>query len=66
MTAAQINDPRSWFGIQQVVLHDAPGAPADELTRFAGLFAGETPPTLADVKRALRGLVPRRGGRLGR
>jgi hypothetical protein len=50
LTPAQITDPRSWFAINRVVLHDTPGAPADELTRFAGLFAGDGPRTLADVR----------------
>jgi hypothetical protein len=51
LTAAQITDPRSWFTVSRVVLHDTPGAPADELTRFAPLFAGETPASVADTRK---------------
>ncbi len=31
-------DPRSWFGITRALLHDGKESPADELTRFRGLF----------------------------
>jgi len=42
-------DPRSWFGITRALLHDAKESPADELTRFRGLFQGDTP---ADAEQA--------------
>jgi hypothetical protein len=45
----QAADPRSWFGLRRVLLHDEPGPPADELTRFAALLAGEPPKDLAEV-----------------
>jgi cytochrome c553 len=50
LTAAQINDPRSWFDINRVVTHELPGPPADELTRFARLFTGEVPHALGAVR----------------
>jgi len=34
---------RSWFGVTGIVTHARPGQPADELTRFATLLAGEPP-----------------------
>ena len=34
-------DPRSWFGITRALLHDGKESPADELTRFRGLFEGD-------------------------
>jgi hypothetical protein len=49
LTDAQINDPRSWFAISRIVAHDAPGSPADELTRFKTLFDGDVPDTMAEV-----------------
>jgi hypothetical protein len=45
----QARDPRSWFGITRALLHDKEEEPADELTRFEFLFAGDTP---ADLKAA--------------
>jgi hypothetical protein len=51
----QIADDRSWFGITRAVFHNAPKTPADELTRFRGLFEGTgategvPPSTLGDV-----------------
>ena len=36
-------DKRSWFSVTNIVTHDAAGVPADDLARFAALFAGETP-----------------------
>ncbi|MGE3316219.1 MAG: DUF1549 domain-containing protein, partial [Planctomycetaceae bacterium] len=41
LTAAQIQDPRSWFGVTRVVLHNAPFTPVDELNRFSPLFSGD-------------------------
>ena len=37
------NDPKSWFGVTRVVLHDGEESPADELTRFQSLFQGDPP-----------------------
>jgi len=45
----QIADPKSWFGLSRVYLHDKPQSPADELSRFADLFAGDSPKDLAGV-----------------
>lgn len=45
----QAADPRSWFGFTRVVLHDKDATPADELTRFENLFAGDAPRDLAGV-----------------
>lgn len=50
LTEAQINDPRSWFAVTRIVAHDTPGTPADELTRFAALFAGEAPKSMVEVQ----------------
>lgn len=33
-------NPRSWFGITRVVLHDLPETPIPELSHLTGLFAG--------------------------
>ncbi len=46
LTAEQIHDPRSWFGVTRVVLHNAPLTPKDELARFESLFAGDLPTDL--------------------
>jgi len=43
LSAEQIRDPKSWFGVTRVVAHNAPFAPVDELARFAPLFAGGVP-----------------------
>jgi hypothetical protein len=50
LTEAQINDPRSWFEVTRIVAHDSPGSPVDELSRFATLFAGDPPKSLADAR----------------
>ena len=42
----QARDPRSWFGITRALLHDKEEEPADELTRFHSLFAGDAPSDL--------------------
>jgi hypothetical protein len=42
-------NPRSYFGITRVVLHDGDSPPAAELSHLAPLFAGEIPHSLADV-----------------
>lgn len=39
----QAADPKSWFGIARVFLHDVPRMPADELDRFESLFEGGSP-----------------------
>src|SRR5262249_47435157 len=39
------DEKRSWFGITKIVVHDEPGTPADELTRFASLYSGDAPQT---------------------
>ena len=48
---AEMNDPRSWFGITRVVQHPAGLPPLDELERFEPLFhsASSTPETNAPV-----------------
>jgi len=38
-------DKRSWFSVMNIVTHDAAGVPADDLARFAALFAGKPPST---------------------
>lgn len=43
----QASDPRSWLGVTRAFLHSKPLAPADELSRFESLFAGEAPGDLA-------------------
>ncbi len=42
-------NPRSYFGITRVVLHDGDSPPAAELSHLAPLFAGEAPRSMADV-----------------
>jgi len=42
-------NPRSFFGITQAVLHDEGGAPKDDLGRMERLFTGAEPKTLDDV-----------------
>lgn len=42
-------NPRSYFGITHVVLHDGPEPPRAELTHLRPLFAGNEPTTIADV-----------------
>lgn len=46
-------DKRSWFSITGIVTHDQPGVPADEMSQFAGLFAGRTPDSLNEVFRRI-------------
>ncbi|MFN0170301.1 MAG: PSD1 and planctomycete cytochrome C domain-containing protein [Bryobacteraceae bacterium] len=48
-TDEQAADPKSWFGITRVVLHDKPEPPADGLSRFQPLFQGEAPADLEAV-----------------
>jgi hypothetical protein len=47
----QIADPRSWFGLTRVAIHETDASPQDELARFTPLFAGASPKTLDDVAR---------------
>ena len=54
----QAADTRSWFGLRRVWVHDEPGPPADELTRFASLFSGDPPENLAEAAEHMA----RRGG----
>lgn len=42
-------NPRSWFGITQVVLHDGAELPRAELTHMRPLLEGAGPASLADV-----------------
>ena len=42
-------NPRSWFGVTQVVLHDGGETPRAELKHLRPLFAGDEPASLADV-----------------
>jgi cytochrome c553 len=42
-------DPRSFFGVTRVVLHDVPDSPRDELTHMRPLFTGPQPKTEADL-----------------
>jgi hypothetical protein len=42
-------DPRSYFGITRVVIHDAPEPPKPELSHLRRLFAGDEPKSLDDV-----------------
>lgn len=45
-TEEQAADPRSWFGITRVVVHEAPFTPFDELSRFPNLLEQPAPATL--------------------
>lgn len=42
-------NPRSYFGVTRVVLHDGPEAPRPELSHLRPLLAGNVPATLAEV-----------------
>ncbi len=42
-------DPRSFFGITRIVLHDGTESPRDELTHLRRLFEGPAPKTEADL-----------------
>lgn len=44
LTVEQISNPRSWFGITKVIVHQAPFPPQDGLLRFHGLFKIPTTP----------------------
>ncbi len=47
-TDAQIADPKSWFGITQVIRHQAPFTPVNELTLLQCFLAGDPPASLDD------------------
>jgi len=40
-------NPRTWWGVRRIVLHDGPEKPKDELSHLARLFTGD-PPKSAD------------------
>jgi len=42
-------NPRSYFGVTRVVLHDTPEPPKPELSHLRALFAGDEPPSLDEV-----------------
>jgi len=42
-------NPRSYFGVTRVVLHDTPDAPKPDVTHLQPLLAGEPPASLADL-----------------
>jgi hypothetical protein len=44
-------DPRSFFGVTRVVLHDTPSPPAAPLTHLRPLLAGKEPASLAELAR---------------
>jgi hypothetical protein len=44
-----VADPRSFFGVTRVVLHDGPEPPRGEMGHLRPLFAGAPPGSLADV-----------------
>lgn len=43
-------NPRSYFGVRRVVLHDAPAPPPNELSYLRSLFAGSPPANLAEFE----------------
>jgi hypothetical protein len=49
ISGREARDARSWFGITRAFLHDKEESPADELTRFGSLFAGDSPLDVSDV-----------------
>ena len=49
LTAEEISNPTSWFGVSRVLAHDVDAQPLDKLTRFASLFAGDPPSSLAEA-----------------
>jgi hypothetical protein len=42
-------NPRTWWGVRRIVLHDGPETPKDELSRLARLFAGLAPASVEEV-----------------
>ncbi len=42
-------DPRSYFGVTRVVLHDVPGPPPESLSWLESLYSGSVPHDLGDV-----------------
>jgi hypothetical protein len=48
------SDPRSYFGVSQVVLHDHPGSPKATLTHLGELFSGAAPATLSELAQRYR------------
>ena len=48
-TVEQERNPRSWFGVTRVVEHSTEKPPADELTRFHSLLAGDAPANLSEA-----------------
>lgn len=50
-------DPRSFFGIRRIVMHDRPEPPKLEVTHFRTLLGGAAPMTLADVAQRFAGQV---------
>ena len=58
-------NPRSYFGITRVVLHDGDSPPAAELSHLAPLFAGEVPQSLANVAARYQAAIAAAIGALG-
>jgi hypothetical protein len=50
-------DPRSYFGVTRVVLHDVAEVPRPDLTHLRPLFTGAEPASLADVAGRYTGTV---------
>lgn len=42
-------NPRTWWGVRRIVMHDGPETPKDELTHMARLFTGATPKTAEEA-----------------
>src|SRR4051794_41044700 len=47
--AKAAENPRSYFGVTRVVLHDTPEPPRPELTHLRPLFAGDAPRSAAEL-----------------
>ena len=42
-------NPRTWWGVRRIVMHDGAATPKDELSHMARLFTGEAPKSLEEV-----------------
>ena len=42
-------NPRTWWGVRRIVLHEGAETPKDELSHLARLFAGATPKSVEEV-----------------
>ncbi|MBL8221320.1 MAG: PSD1 domain-containing protein, partial [Bryobacterales bacterium] len=53
----QMDDPRSWFGLTQAVVHDIDETPREELSHMLRLFEGPAPRTREELAQRYRALT---------